>query len=217
MNAEKEVRIIVKNNDQVGKIIKWYQDNKQMLDAEKFVIPFQSGSIILPGEIVSFEAKQYGLIELCLQIKNGKKVLMWDYDPATGTISNHRFPANMNHVQRKKMIDVMESDYMLFATARGESKKTMVISHGLRNIALPAMTLQFASIREIIGGSVLVEQVFSYPGLGQAAVAAGTGSDVPLLLGITVVTAAVVFAGNFLANVLYGLIDPRMRKRGRKL
>lgn len=83
MNAEKEVRIIVKNNDQVGKIIKWYQDNKQMLDAEKFVIPFQSGSIILPGEIVSFEAKQYGLIELCLQIKNGKKVLMWDYDPAT--------------------------------------------------------------------------------------------------------------------------------------
>ena len=93
----------------------------------------------------------------------------------------------------------------------------MVISHGLRNIALPAMTLQFASISEIIGGSVLVEQVFSYPGLGQAAVAAGTGSDVPLLLGITVVTAAVVFAGNFLANVLYGLIDPRMRKRGRKL
>ena len=46
MNAEKAVRIIVKNNDQVGKIIKWYQDNKQTLDAEKFVIPFQSGSII---------------------------------------------------------------------------------------------------------------------------------------------------------------------------
>lgn len=125
--------------------------------------------------------------------------------------------ANIAMHTREKMIDVMESDYMLFATARGESKKTMVIRHGLRNIALPAMTLQFASISEIIGGSVLVEQVFSYPGLGQAAVAAGTGSDVPLLLGITVVTAAVVFAGNFLANVLYGLIDPRMRKRGRKL
>lgn len=51
------------------------------------------------------------------------------------------------------------------------------------------MTLQFASVSEIIGGSVLVEQVFSYPGLGQAAVTAGLGSDVPLLLGITVVTA----------------------------
>ncbi len=57
--------------------------------------------------------------------------------------------------------------------------------HGLRNLLLPAITLQFASVSEIIGGSVLVEQVFSYPGLGQAAVTAGIGSDVPLLMGIT--------------------------------
>lgn len=65
---------------------------------------------------------------------------------------------------------------------------------------LPAMTLQFASISEIFGGSVLVEQVFSYPGLGQAAVTAGLGGDIPLLLGITVISAAIVFAGNFTAN-----------------
>ena len=115
---------------------------------------------------------------------------------------------------REKMIDVMESDYMLFARARGESTWSMVKKHGLRNILLPAMTLQFASVREIIGGSVLVEQVFSYPGLGQAAVTAGTGSDVPLLLGITIVTAAIVFFGNFIADILYGVIDPRMRKGG---
>ena len=115
---------------------------------------------------------------------------------------------------REKMIDVMESDYMLFARARGERTWTMVKRHGLRNILLPAMTLQFASVSEIIGGSVLVEQVFSFPGLGQAAVTAGTGSDVPLLLGITVVTAAIVFCGNFVADLLYGLIDPRMQKGG---
>lgn len=115
---------------------------------------------------------------------------------------------------REKMIDVMESDYMLFALARGESRRSMVCRHGLRNIILPALTLQFASVSEIIGGSVLVEQVFSYPGLGQAAVAAGTGSDVPLLMGITLVTAAIVFLGNFVANILYGVVDPRMRKGG---
>ena len=115
---------------------------------------------------------------------------------------------------REKMIDVMESDYMLFARARGENTWSMVKKHGLRNILLPAMTLQFASVSEIIGGSVLVEQVFSYPGLGQAAVTAGTGSDVPLLLGITIVTAAIVFFGNFIADILYGVIDPRMRKGG---
>lgn len=115
---------------------------------------------------------------------------------------------------REKMIDVMESDYMLFARARGENTWSMVKKHGLRNILLPAMTLQFASVSEIIGGSVLVEQVFSYPGLGQAAVTAGMGSDVPLLLGITIVTAAIVFFGNFIADILYGVIDPRMRKGG---
>lgn len=115
---------------------------------------------------------------------------------------------------REKMIDVMESDYVLFARARGEKLGAIIGRHGLRNIILPAITLQFASISEIIGGSVLVEQVFSYPGLGQAAVAAGTGSDVPLLLGITLATAAIVFLGNYIANLLYGVVDPRMRKRG---
>ena len=66
---------------------------------------------------------------------------------------------------------------------------------------LPAITLQFASISEIFGGSVLVEQVFSYPGLGQAAVTAGLGSDVPLLLGITLNSAVFVFAGNLTADL----------------
>ena len=94
---------------------------------------------------------------------------------------------------REKMIDIMESDYVLFAQARGEKTGSIVRRHALRNVLLPALTLQFASISEIIGGSVLVEQVFSYPGLGQAAVAAGTGSDVPLLMGITLITAAIVF------------------------
>lgn len=115
---------------------------------------------------------------------------------------------------REKMVSIMESDFVLFARARGESEMSIVLRHGLRNVLIPAMTLQFASISEIIGGSVLVEQVFSYPGLGQAAVAAGTGSDVPLLMGITLITAAIVFLGNFLANVLYGVVDPRIRKGG---
>ena len=117
---------------------------------------------------------------------------------------------------REKMIDIMESDYVLFARARGEKTGSIVRRHALRNVLLPALTLQFASISEIIGGSVLVEQVFSYPGLGQAAVAAGTGSDVPLLMGITLITAAIVFFGNFVANLLYGVVDPRIRKGGRQ-
>lgn len=120
--------------------------------------------------------------------------------------------ANITLHTREKMIGVMESDYVLFARARGESGFSVAIRHGLRNVLLPAVTLQFASVSEIIGGSVLVEQVFSYPGLGQAAVTAGLGSDMPLLLGITVVTAAIVFTGNLLADLIYGAVDPRIRK-----
>lgn len=115
---------------------------------------------------------------------------------------------------REKMIDIMESDYILFARARGESGWKLFWNHGLRNVLLPAITLQFASISEIFGGSVLVEQVFSYPGLGQAAVAAGLGSDMPLLMAVTIISALFVFGGNLTANLLYGVIDPRIRRGG---
>ncbi len=120
--------------------------------------------------------------------------------------------ANIALHTREKTIDVMGSDYVRFARARGMSRAAALRRHGLRNIALPALTLQFASISEIFGGSVLVEQVFSYPGLGQAAVIAGLGGDVALLAGISLVSAALVFGGNLIANILYGVIDPRIRR-----
>lgn len=117
---------------------------------------------------------------------------------------------------RAKMIEIMESDYIFYARASGESGLKLVFRHGIRNILMPVITLQFASVSEILGGSVLVEQVFSYPGLGQAAVTAGLGSDVPLLLGITLICALAVFLGNFTADLLYLVVDPRM-KRGQKM
>ncbi|WP_417299628.1 ABC transporter permease [Ellagibacter isourolithinifaciens] len=119
--------------------------------------------------------------------------------------------ANIALHTREKVVDVLESDYVRFARARGESELSVIVHHGLRNVALPAVTLQCAFISEIFGGSVLVEQMFSYPGLGQAAVTAGLGGDVALLAGIALVSAALVFGGNLLANILYGVLDPRMR------
>ena len=113
---------------------------------------------------------------------------------------------------RQKTIQALESDFVLFARARGESGKGILLRHVLRHVLLPAITLQFASLGELLGSSVLVEQVFSYPGLGQATVTAGLGGDLPLLLGITVICSAMVFGANFAADCLYGLVDPRIRK-----
>ena len=122
--------------------------------------------------------------------------------------------ANIALHTRQKLIDVLHSEYVLFAKARGEEKWTILIRHGLRNIMLPALTLQFASFAELFGGSVMAENVFSYPGLGSAVSAAGLNGDVPLLLGITLFSALFVAVGNFIANLLYVVVDPGIREVG---
>ena len=113
---------------------------------------------------------------------------------------------------RNELVEVLSSDYILFANARGESGWPLIERQAIRNILLPALTLQFLSFSELFGGAVLVEQVFSYPGIGQTAVAAGLQSDVPLLLGIVLVSAVFVFVGNMLADILYYFVDPRIKE-----
>lgn len=120
--------------------------------------------------------------------------------------------ANIALHTRQKLVDVLSSEYVLFAQARGEGKWTILRRHGLRNILLPALTLQFASFAELFGGSVLAENVFSYPGLGSAVSAAGLNADVPLLLGVTLFSALFVCVGNMIANLLYGIVDPQIRE-----
>lgn len=113
---------------------------------------------------------------------------------------------------REKLIDVMNSEYVLFAKARGESNWSILCRHGFRNILIPALTLQFASFAELFGGSVMAENVFSYPGLGSAVSSAGLQGDVPLLLGITLFSTLFVCVGNMIANLLYGIIDPKIKE-----
>ncbi|MEK5441192.1 ABC transporter permease [Fredinandcohnia sp. FSL W7-1320] len=119
--------------------------------------------------------------------------------------------ANIAMHTRQKLIDVLASDYVLFARARGEQGFVLFWRHGLRNVALPAITLQFAAFSELFGGAVLAEQVFSYPGLGQATVEAGLRGDVPLLLGLVIFSTLFVFVGNLIADIIYRIVDPRMR------
>ncbi|MFC3039348.1 ABC transporter permease [Virgibacillus xinjiangensis] len=115
---------------------------------------------------------------------------------------------------RQKLIEVMHSEYIRFATARGESGLPLVRRHGIRNILLPAVSLHFASFGELFGGAVLAEQVFSYPGLGQAVVQAGLGGDVPLLLGVVLASTIFVYMGNMAADGIYQLVDPRIKRGG---
>ena len=143
------------------------------------------------------------------------EVTIWDklhhlFLPAF-TLSLMSFSGIALHT-RQKLVDVLNSEYVLFARARGEGRWSILRRHGLRNILLPALTLQFASFAELFGGSVLAENVFSYPGLGSAVSAAGLRCDVPLLLGVTLFSTLFVCVGNMIANLLYGIVDPQIQE-----
>ena len=113
---------------------------------------------------------------------------------------------------REKLIEVLDCDYALYEYARGKSVIEVIKEHGKRNILLPVVTLQFGSINEIIGGTLLIESIFSYNGIGRITIKAGLRGDLPLILAITIVTATIVFVGNLIANMLYPLIDPRIKE-----
>ena len=113
---------------------------------------------------------------------------------------------------RQKVVEILNSDFILYARARGESFPQIVKRHIIKNVALPAVTVQFSSFSELFGGMALAETVFAYPGIGTATTAAALNADVPLLLGIALFSALFVFAGNLIANILYGIFDPRIRE-----
>ncbi|HEY4533391.1 MAG TPA: ABC transporter permease [Fusobacterium sp.] len=122
--------------------------------------------------------------------------------------------ANVTLHTREKMLDVLNSEYVLFARARGESAFEIFKHHGIRNAIVPAITIHFSYFGELFGGSVLAEQVFSYPGLGSTLTEAGLKSDTPLLLAIVIIGAAFVFLGNTIADILNSILNPNLRREG---
>ncbi|MBL7576369.1 ABC transporter permease [Peptoniphilus asaccharolyticus] len=117
---------------------------------------------------------------------------------------------------RTKVEDILNSDYVLYARAKGLKKKEIVSKYALKNMLLPGLTLQFAYFSELFSGTVLVENVFNYPGLGNLTVEAGLRGDMPLLLGLVVFSSVFVYAGNRICDVLYLFIDPRLRRKSGK-
>ena len=100
---------------------------------------------------------------------------------------------------------------MLFARARGLRPRTVLFGHALRTALLPFLTLIGTHLPELVGGAVLVETLFSLPGLGAVTVQAAMGSDFPLLAATTLITAVVVLAANLAADLAYAAADPRVR------
>lgn len=103
---------------------------------------------------------------------------------------------------RARVAEVMSSEFIRYAQAQGDKGWPLINFHILRHAVTPAVCLQFASVGELLGGSLLAEKVFAYPGLGQATIDAGLRGDIPLLMGIVMFCAVLVFTGNSIANAL---------------
>jgi len=112
---------------------------------------------------------------------------------------------------RGRVMEVYNEEFVRAARAKGTSERSILFRHVLRPSLNPLITISGYSLGGLIGGSVVVERVFSWPGLGHLSVTAVQSRDVPLLMGIVLVTATAVLAGNLLADILLRLNDPRLR------
>ena len=111
---------------------------------------------------------------------------------------------------RNRLLEVLSEDYVLAARARGLKERTVILKHALRNAMIPILTIYGLALPFLLGGAVLIEKVFAWPGMGLLAVEAVGGRDYPVILATSMIAAVLVILGNLLADVTYALVDPRV-------
>jgi peptide/nickel transport system permease protein len=119
--------------------------------------------------------------------------------------------AAFSRYMRSSMMEALAEDYVRTARAKGAGEGRVLFRHALRNALIPIITLLGLSLPGIVGGAVITETVFNFPGMGLLTTQAAFNDDVPLLLGTTFVAAVATVAGSLLADILYAVVDPRVR------
>jgi ABC-type dipeptide/oligopeptide/nickel transport system permease component len=119
--------------------------------------------------------------------------------------------ATVLKAMRSSMLEVLGSDFIRTARAKGLSEVVVNTKHARRNALLPVSTLATATVLGLVGGSVIVETIFAYPGIGSWVAKSSSSYDYAGVLGFAVITAMVVIAANLFVDILYGILDPRVR------
>ena len=111
---------------------------------------------------------------------------------------------------RSSMVEVLRSDYLTVARAKGLRERVIIVRHALRNALIPVVTIIGFSIPGLFGGSVLIEQIFGWPGIGQLYLKAINQRDYPLVMGLVLFSAGLVLISNLVVDILYTFLDPRI-------
>ena len=115
--------------------------------------------------------------------------------------------------QRSSMIEALNQDYVRTARAKGLSERSVLVRHVWRNSLIPIVTLLGNSAVILVEGAFIVETIFNWPGLGRLGVDAILKRDYPLVMGVVILSSVVIILGNLLADIAYGLVNPRLRSR----
>jgi len=124
--------------------------------------------------------------------------------------------ALVTRLMRTSMLDVLGADFLRTAVAKGLSRRTVIWRHALRNALLPIVTIFGVLVVDLITGSIIIEQIFSVPGIGQHYVTSINNNDYTLVMGLTIFYSLLFVLAIFLTDIAYGLVDPRIRIVGRK-
>lgn len=119
--------------------------------------------------------------------------------------------AQLTRFVRASMLETISQDYVRTARAKGLREQTVVVLHAMRNALIPVVTIIAIQIPEIFGGAIITEQIFRIPGIGRALIDGIYGKDIPVVMGITFGIAVLVVLFNVIADVLYAVLDPRIR------
>lgn len=122
-----------------------------------------------------------------------------------------QFSANMIRYVRASVLDVLGQNYIRTAVSKGLSEVQILVSHVFRNSLIPIITVIGTDLPKIIGGAVITEQIFQWPGIGSLTVVAINSRDYPILMAVVILSAIAVLLANLLVDILYAVIDPRIR------
>ena len=119
--------------------------------------------------------------------------------------------AVLTRLTRAGMLDVLNEDYIRTARAKGLRERATIMRHGLRNVLIPLVTVVGLQLGGLLGGAVIIEQVFAWPGVGRLAVTAITSRDYPIIQAAVLLVSCVFVVVNLLVDIGYAFLDPRIR------
>jgi peptide/nickel transport system permease protein len=120
--------------------------------------------------------------------------------------------AGWSRYQRSSMLDVLNQDYLRTARAKGLSERQVILKHALKNALIPVVTIVAIDLAYLLGGAVVTETIFAWPGMGRLLVQALEQRDFPMIMGAVIFTSIILVVFNLLADVVYGFLDPRIRQ-----